>query len=115
MVAVMRRWSAKAPEMRCWSAAQPAVFLGWAEQNSHNYALWHFYANTGGRRGDGLSVRWRHRVPEPVAIRIGRSVGLVRYAGEGAEIVEADTKSSKPRVVDLDPDADAVLDRHKRD
>jgi integrase len=106
---------AKAPEMTCWSAAQLAVFLGWAEQNSHNYPLWHFYANTGARRGEGLSVRWRHRVPDPVAIRIGRSAGLVRYAGEGAEIVEGDTKSSKPRVVDLDPDADGVLDRHKRD
>jgi integrase len=106
---------AKAPEMTCWDAAQLAAFLGWAEQNSQSFPLWHFLANTGARRGEALSVRWRDRVASPAAIRIGRSAGMVRTIGEGAEIVEGDTKSGKPRVVDLEPDADAVLDQHKRD
>jgi integrase len=34
---------------------------------------------------------------------------MVRYAGEGAEMVEDDTKSSKPRVVDIYADTVAVL------
>lgn len=38
-----------------------------------------------------------------------RSAGMVRYAGEAAEMVEDDTKSSKPRVVDIDAGAAAVL------
>jgi integrase len=39
----------------------------------------------------------------------------VRVAGEGAEIHEGDTKSHKPRVIDLDAETAAVLARHKRE
>ena len=34
---------------------------------------------------------------------------MVRIAGEGAEVTEGDTKSGKPRMIDLDPDTVAVL------
>jgi integrase len=34
---------------------------------------------------------------------------MVRVAGVGAEVREGDTKSGKPRVVDLDDEAAAVL------
>jgi integrase len=40
---------------------------------------------------------------------------MVRVAGEGAGVVEGGTKSGKPRVVDLDDDATAVLRAHKRE
>jgi integrase len=48
-------------------------------------------------------------------VRVRRSSGIVRELGEGAEIVESDTKSHKPRVIDLDPATLAVLARHKRE
>lgn len=47
-------------------------------------------------------------------MRVRRSSGIVREFGEGAEIVEGDTKSHKPRVIDLDPATMAVVTRHKR-
>ena len=40
---------------------------------------------------------------------------MVRVAGESADVVEGGTKSGKPRVVDLDEDAVAVLRAHKRE
>jgi hypothetical protein len=50
---------AKAPEMHPWDAGQLAAFLGWAESNAQNYALWHTLAMTGMRRGELLALRWR--------------------------------------------------------
>jgi integrase len=40
---------------------------------------------------------------------VRRSAGMVRNAGESADVVEGETKSGKPRVIDLDDDAVAVL------
>ena len=40
-----------------------------------------------------------------------RSAGMVRKPGRVAELVEGDTKSGKPRVIDLDPETVAVLPR----
>jgi integrase len=39
----------------------------------------------------------------------------VRNAGEGAGVVVGDTKSGKPRVIDLDPETVAALRAHKKD
>lgn len=47
-------------------------------------------------------------------VRVRRSAGIVRIAGEGAEIHEGDTKSHKPRTVDLDGETVTVLQKHKR-
>lgn len=100
---------AKSPEMTCWSAAQLAAFLGWSAQHSDHHALWHLLAYTGMRRGEALSLRWRDFSLDEGTIRVRRSAGIVRYAGEGAEMVEDDTKTSKPRVIDTDPGTAAVL------
>ena len=100
---------AKAPEMTCWSSAQLAAFLGCSERHCQDHALWRTLAYTGMRRGEALSLRWRDIDPDAGMVRIRRSAGIVRIAGEGAEMVEDDTKSSKPRVVDLDPGTVAVL------
>jgi integrase len=100
---------AKAPEMTCWSSAQLAAFLGWSERHAQDHALWHVLAYTGMRRGEALSLRWREIDPDAATVRIRRSAGIVRIAGEGAEMIEDDTKSSKPRVVDLDAATVAVL------
>ncbi len=100
---------AKAPEMTCWSSAQLAAFLGWSGRHAADHALWHALAYTGMRRGEALSLRWRDIDPDAATVRIRRSAGIVRIAGERAEMIEDDTKSSKPRVVDLDPGTVAAL------
>src|SRR5579875_69295 len=99
---------AKAPEMHPWEAGQLAAFLGWA-RGSQNHALWHVLANTGARRGEVLSLRWRDLDLNAGTIAIRRSAGIVRTAGEGAEMVEDDTKSSKPRVIDIDAATVGIL------
>lgn len=100
---------AKAPEMTCWTAGQLAAFMGWARENSQSFAIWHDLANTGQRRGEALSVRWRDHNLDAGTVSIRRSAGIVRNAGEGAEVVEGSTKSGKPRVIDLDAGTVAVL------
>jgi integrase len=100
---------AKAPEMHPWSAAQLAAFLDWAAGNSEHRELWTVLAMTGMRRGEALSLRWRDADLGRDALSIRRSAGMVREFGQGATMVEDDTKSSKPRVVDIDPDTVALL------
>ena len=99
---------AKAPEMTCWSAAQLATFLRWAAEHSQQSALWHVLGFTGMRRGEA-GARWRDVDVTAGTISVRRSAGMVRTAGEGAEMVEGDTKSGKPRVVDIDAATAAVL------
>jgi len=106
---------AKAPEMVCWDAGQLAAFLSWAAEHTANHALWHFLANTGERRGEALSERYRDLDAGVATLRVRRSAGIVRNAGEGAEIHEGDTKSHKPRVIDLDSETLSVIARHKRE
>jgi integrase len=106
---------AKAPEMHPWNAGQLAAFLGWAEGEAQSYALWHLLAMTGMRRGEALALRWRDVDLDAATVSVRRSAGMVRNAGEGADVVEGDTKSGKPRVVDLDDDAAAVLRGYRRD
>jgi integrase len=91
------------------------AFLAWAAENSQSYALWHVLAYTGMRRGELLALRWRDVDLEAAAVSIRRSAGMIRNAGEGAEVREGDTKSGKPRVVDLDDGAIAVLRTWKRE
>jgi integrase len=101
---------AKAPEMHPWNATQLAAFLGWAREHAPTgYPLWHLLAYTGMRRGEALSLRWRDVDLDTGTVSVRRSAGIVRYAGEGAEMVEDDTKSGKPLVIDIDPGTVEVL------
>jgi integrase len=100
---------AKAPEMTCWSAGQLAAFLAWSAQHSQNHPLWLVLASTGMRRGEALALRWRGADLDAATISVRRSAGIVRVAGEGMEIAEGDTKSGKPRVIDLDAPTVTVL------
>lgn len=106
---------AKAPEMHPWDVGQLAAFLAWAEGNAQNYALWHTLAMTGMRRGEALALRWRNVDLEAATVSISRSAGMVRVAGESAEVVEGSTKTNKPRVVDLDEETVTVLRAWKRE
>lgn len=106
---------AKAPEMHPWTAGQLAAFLGWAREHADNFALWHVLAHTGMRRGEALALRWRDVDLEAATLRVRRSAGMVRVAGEGAGVVEGDTKSGKPRLIDLDAPTVAVLRIRRRE
>jgi integrase len=106
---------AKAPEMHPWTASQLAAFLGWARGHAENFTLWHVLAFTGMRRGEALALRWRDIDLDAATVRVRRSAGMVRVAGESAAVVEGDTKSGKPRLVDLDGPTVAVLRARKRE
>jgi len=84
----------------------------WARENSSSYPLWHVLASTGMRRGELLALRWRDIDLAAGTIAVRRSAGMVRTAGVGAEMVEDDTKTSKPRVIDIDPATIGVLLAH---
>ncbi|MFC6084048.1 site-specific integrase [Sphaerisporangium aureirubrum] len=70
---------------------------------------------TGMRRGELLALRWRDVDLEVGTVAIRRSVGVVRVKGEGARVVEGPTKTTKPRVVDLDEATVALMRAHKRE
>jgi hypothetical protein len=61
------------------------------------------------RRRELLALRGRDTDLETGTLSVRRSAGMVRNAGESAGVIEGDTKSGKPRVIDLDDDAAAVL------
>lgn len=68
-----------------------------------DHALWHVLAHTGMHRCEALSLRWRDVGLGGGTLSVRRSAAMVRVAGEGAGMVEVNTKSGKPRVIDLDP------------
>ena len=95
-------------------AAQLAAFLGGPRASSQNYPLWHVLAMTGMRRGE-----CSRSAGATSTSRRERSASAVRpawsgIAGEGAAIHEGDTKSGKPRVIDLDGDTVAVIRAHRK-
>jgi len=108
---------ARPPEMHPWNAAQLSAFLGWSARESTLHAAWYVLANTGMRRGELLDLQWRDFTPGVHAgtISIRRSVGVVRNAGEGAQVVSGPTKTGTSRVVDLDPATVEILRAWKRE
>lgn len=106
---------AKPPEMHPWSAAQLRTFLDWSKTGSALHLGWYVLAMTGMRRGELLALRWRDIDLEARTLSIRRSVGVVRVKGQKALLKEGDTKTTKPRVVDLDESTVAMLKAHKRE
>jgi integrase len=72
-------------------------------------AAWEWTGANAPGFGDPLSLRWRDIDLDAGTVRVRRSAGIVRIAGEGAEMVEDDTKSGKPRVIGIDPGTAWVL------
>jgi integrase len=105
---------ARSPEMHPWSEDQLAAFLGWSRNHSELHAIWHVLAYTGMRRGELLGLRWRDVDLRTGVITVRRSAGIVRNAGEGAEVIEGSTKTAKPRLIDIDADTLALLESWKR-
>jgi integrase len=106
---------ARAPEMHPWDAAQLAAFLGWSAGHSQHHAAWTLLAMTGMRRGEALALRWRDADLDAGTVSVRRSAGVVRVKGEGATVAEGDTKSGKPRVIDIDATTVAILRAHRRE
>jgi integrase len=106
---------AKSPEMHPWNADQLAAFLAWSAEHSQVHALWYVLAHTGMRRGECLTLRWRDIDLEGGTVAVRRSVGVIRNAGEGATVEEGDTKSGKPRVIDLDAATVALLRAYRKE
>ena len=106
---------ARAPEMHPWDAAQLAAFLGWSAGHSKHHPVWTLLAMTGMRRGEAPRAplaRRRPRRGHGQCPPVGR---VVRVKGEGATVAEGDTKSGKPRVIDIDATTVAVLRAHRRE
>ena len=106
---------AKAPEMHPWNADQLAAFLAWSKTASQLHVLWTVLAMTGMRRGECLTLRWRDVDLDAGTVSVRRSVGVIRVKGEGASIEEGDTKSGRPRVIDLDAATVAQLRAYRRE
>jgi integrase len=70
---------------------------------------WRLLATTGMRRGEALALRWRDLDVDAGRLSVRRSVGVVKTKGQGEQLLEGPTKSTRPRVVDLDPQTVAAL------
>jgi integrase len=106
---------AKPPEMHPWTAGQLRAFLDWSRDNSVNHAPWYVLAYTGMRRGELLALRWRDIDLDAGTISVRRSVGVVKHKGKPRQIREGDTKTARPRVIDVDPATVAILRAWKRE
>lgn len=69
---------------------------------------------TGARRGEWLAARWRDLDLEAGLSGCAGRPAWCGSPGEGAETIEGDTKSSKPRVVDVDAETVAVWKTHRK-
>lgn len=106
---------AKSPEMHPWTADQLRTFLEWSYGNHVNHAPWHVLAYTGMRRGELLALRWRDIDLDAATIGVRRSVTVIKIKGQPGQIREGDTKTNKPRVIDIDPDTVDVIRQWKRE
>jgi len=102
-------------EMRPWTAAQLASFLGWSREHSSYHALWSMLAMTGMRRGEALALRWRDIDLEAGTVAVRRGARMIRYKGERGAVYEGPTKNHRARVIDLDVGTVALLRSWRRE
>ena len=95
--------SAKAPEMKVWTAAELASFLERTGADRYGWPFT-FLATTGCRRGEALGVRWVDIDLEHGSVSIRQQVvPLAKASGIGREgRVQPGTKGGEPRVIELD-------------
>jgi len=99
---------AKSPEMRVWTPAQLSRFLQSIEGN-RNEALFRLLAMTGMRRSEAVGLRW-----SDVNVRNGSlTVAQAATVIDGDEVIATPKTRRSRRVIDLDTDTVAVLQRHR--
>ena len=99
---------ARAPEMTAWSTEQASAFLRWVKDNRDGWQEWHTLLYTGMRRGELMGLRWSDLDLDRATVSIGRSVGVVMLDGHRSMNI-GQTKTGKPRVVDLDAGTAGML------
>jgi Phage integrase family len=87
----------------------PVALVVVTEMAHSLHAAWHVLAMTGLRRGELLALRWRDIDLDAGTISVRRSVGVIKIWGQAEQIIEGTTKTSKPRVIDIDPGTVSVL------
>jgi integrase len=98
----------KGPEMQVWTPAQLAAFLG-SIQGNRNEALFRLLAMTGMRRSEVVGLRW-----SDVDVRSGSlTVAQAATVVDGAEVVDVPKTRRSRRVIDLDTETAALLQRHR--
>ncbi len=95
--------SARAPEMRTWSAPELASFVARTQGDRYGYP-WSFLATTGCRRGEMLGLRWSDvDLDAGVASIRQQVIPLPKATGRGREgRIVAGTKGGGDRVIELD-------------
>jgi integrase len=95
-------------EIHFWMPDKLDTFL--ADIRSHRlYALWHLYAWTGIRRGEGAALRVRDIDLDAGTVTISRAITVASY-----QTHVSTPKSGKTRLLDLDPDTVAIVRAHLR-
>lgn len=106
--------AARAPEMQTWTSEQLRTFLEWCVSGDDAMQpAWLLLAMTGIRRGELLALRWRDVDFDGAALRIRRSVGVVKRFGDGESLEVDAPKSGRMRSVDCDTVTLAALRAHR--
>lgn len=93
------------PEMAYWPADELATFLD-AIETDRLAALWHLYAMTGVRRGEGLGLQWPDVDLDCGTITVRRSIVPESDEPDG---VEDPKREHQRRTLDLDDDTVRLL------
>jgi len=99
---------ARGPEMRVWSPAELSTFLGRIEGN-RNEALFRLLAMTGLRRSEAVGLRWSDVQLDRQRLTVNQAATVVN----GDEVVDVPKTRRSRRVIDLDAETVALLQRHR--
>lgn len=97
-------------ELRTWTAQELNAFLSWNRASQDElYALWHLFAWSGMRRGEGVPLKWQD-------INFHNKTVAIRRSSDSAlrKTVKNSTKTKRgKRSIVLDDETIAVLKVHK--
>ena len=99
---------ARGPEMTVWTPAELSTLLASIEGN-RNEALFRLMAMTGMRRGEVVGLRWSDVQFDRHRLTVNEAATVVH----GDEVVDVPKTRRSRRVIDLDGDTTALLQRHR--
>lgn len=99
---------ARGPEMTVWTPSELSTFLVSIEGN-RNEALFRLLAMTGMRRGEVVGLRWSDVRLDHHRLTVNQAATVV----DGAELVDVPKTRRRRRVIDLDGETTATLQRHR--